>query len=345
MTVPIRLAVAGTGYFSQFHFDAWHRCPEVDLIAVASLDQAAAEQIAQTSGAKVFASAREMIETVDADLVDIITPPSTHLALVEACARRGVASICQKPFCGTIEMARRAVEVLNETGSFCVVHENFRFQPWYVATKAFLETGRLGTIYQAQFRLRPGDGQGGDAYLARQPYFQTMERFVVHETAIHYIDVFRYLFGPLDRIWADLRKLNPVIAGEDDAFLVLTHKDGLGDGMRSVIDANRLADHAATNTRRTMGELIVDGENGELRLDGDANLLFRLRGETVWEPVPFAWNNHGFGGDCVYNFTRHVVEHLTLGVPVANSAHEYLANLEAEEAAYRSAETGSAQQL
>ncbi|MEM9676891.1 MAG: Gfo/Idh/MocA family oxidoreductase [Pseudomonadota bacterium] len=341
MTASIKVAIAGTGYFSQFHFDAWMRCPEMEIVAVASLDASAAEQAAKPHGAKVFVSAREMIETVDADLVDIVTPPPTHRDLIEACAARGVMSICQKPFCGTLDAAHDAVKVLQAAEATCVVHENFRFQPWYQAVKAVLDDGRLGTIYQALFRLRPGDGQGADAYLERQPYFQTMERFVVHETGVHYIDVFRYLFGPLETIWADLRKLNPVIAGEDDGLLVLGHDNGL----RTLIDANRLADHAATNTRRTMGELIIDGEKGELRLDGEAQLTFRARGSSDWQTIDYRWNDHGFGGDCVYNFTRHVVDHLVDGTPLANTAADYLANLEAEEAAYRSAKTGCVQKL
>ena len=36
-------------------------------------------------------------QRVQPDFVDIITPPETHLPLVELCAARGVAAICQKP--------------------------------------------------------------------------------------------------------------------------------------------------------------------------------------------------------------------------------------------------------
>ncbi|MEO0763052.1 MAG: hypothetical protein AAFZ09_14815, partial [Pseudomonadota bacterium] len=61
------------------------------------------------------------------------------------------------------------------------------------------------------------DGQGPDAYHARQPYFQRMPRFLVHETAVHWIDTFRYLMGEAETVYADLRRLNPAIAGEDAA--------------------------------------------------------------------------------------------------------------------------------
>jgi len=118
-----------------------------------------------------------------------------------------------------------------------VVHENFRFQPWYKAIKTELNEGSLGTVLQATYRLRPGDGQGRDAYLERQPYFRDMENFLIHETGVHFIDVFRYLFGEPQALSADLRRLNPVIAGEDAGHFNFYYDNGLC----AQFDGNRLA--------------------------------------------------------------------------------------------------------
>jgi len=46
-----------------------------------------------------------------------------------------------------------------------------------------VDAGRIGMPLHVTFRLRPGDGQGPQAYLARQPYFQNMPRFLIHEPA------------------------------------------------------------------------------------------------------------------------------------------------------------------
>ena len=86
-----------------------------------------------------------------------------------------------------------------------------------------LQARALGEVYQITFRLRPGDGQGPEAYLERQPYFQTMERFLVHETAIHFIDVFRFLLGEEpSTVYASLRRLNPAIKGEDAGLMLFS---------------------------------------------------------------------------------------------------------------------------
>jgi hypothetical protein len=42
---------------------------------------------------------------------------------------------------------------------------------------------------------------------------------------------------------------------------------------------NRLADHKAENRRLTMGEMLIEGSEGTLRLDGDGGLWLRSHGE------------------------------------------------------------------
>lgn len=337
MSSKLRVAAVGTGYFSQFHYDAWSRCDDVELVGIADLDLAAAQSVTSELGGQAYADCGQMLDEKKPELVDIITPPTTHLQLIQLAAARGVNTICQKPFCGGLEAAQQAVSVADEADIDITVHENFRFQPWYGAIKEQLDSGRLGRLYRATFRLRPGDGQGPEAYLDRQPYFQQMERFLIHETAIHYVDVFRFLFGEAASVWADLTRLNPTIRGEDSCLVVMDFQNGF----RGVLDGNRLSDHVAENRRRTMGDMSIEGEAGELVLSGDGQLTFRAHGSNDGQIVDFDWNDRGFGGDCVYRFTRHVVDHYLTGSALQNSARDYLANLEIEEAIYASAQDGA----
>ncbi len=341
MSDKLRVAVAGTGYFSQFHFDAWARCPEVEVVGVADLDIVSARSRASSAGAKAYSDVETMLEVTKPDLLDIITPSHTHPKMIELGAAAGVNMVCQKPFCGDLKTARHCVSIAEEAGVDLIVHENFRFQPWYREARKFLDNGGLGELYQITMRLRPGDGQGAQAYLARQPYFQKMERFLVHETAVHLVDVARYLIGPVESVWADLRRHNPVIAGEDAGIVVLS----FGGNVRGIIDGNRNSDHVAENRRRTMGEMVIEGENGVLELDGDGALTFRAQGENTKQPVAFDWSDQGFGGDCVFNFTRHVVAHYCDGAVLENRAADYLVNLKIEEAVYQSAQDGVKREL
>ena len=328
----LRVATIGAGYFSAFHHDAWSRLEGVELVAVCDVDPAKAEAYAQRFGIpEAYTDAARMLDDVRPDLVDIATPPPTHLALIQETMARRLPTICQKAFCRSLDEAREAVRLAAEAQTLLVVHENFRFQPWHQELKRQLDAGRIGELYQLSFRLRPGDGQGSSAYLDRQPYFQQMARFLVHETAIHLIDVFRYLMGEPEAVMARLVRLNPAIAGED-AGIILFEFPGQ---KRALFDGNRLVDHIADNRRLTMGELWAEGARGVIRLDGDGRLYHRPFASNAETEIVYAWNDKGFAGDSVLAFQQHVVDHLLDGKPIVNTAADYLRNLEIEEAVYR----------
>ncbi|WP_137125210.1 Gfo/Idh/MocA family protein [Roseomonas sp. HF4] len=335
---PVRVAVLGAGYFAALHHEAWSRLPEARLVGIADLDPAKAAAAAAPHGAAAFDALAPMLAATAPDLLDIAAPPPAHAAAIRVAIAAGIrAVICQKPFCRDLEEAEAVTAEAEAAGTLLVVHENFRFQPWHRAARAEIAAGRLGEVYGATFRLRPGDGQGPDAYLARQPYFRRMPRFLLHETGIHLIDLMRFLLGPIDAVFADLRRINPAIAGEDAGMLLARH----ASGARSLFDGNRCADHASADRRLTMGEMWIDGAEASLRLDGEGHLFRRARGATAEAPVPFAWQRRGFGGDCVLLLQAHVLDHLLGRGPVENAARDYLPNLRIETAAYRSAEAGA----
>ncbi|MEM7423211.1 MAG: Gfo/Idh/MocA family oxidoreductase [Pseudomonadota bacterium] len=326
-----RVAVVGAGYFGQFHYDAWSRMQDVEIVALAA-PEGGTQTAARFAVPAVFSAAADMIEQVRPDLLDITAPPEAHLGIIRAAAPSVPWIICQKPFCGGLAGAEEAIAIAEASDARVLVHENFRFQPWYRAIKAMLDTGRLGDVWQATFRLRPGDGQGPDAYLSRQPYFQKMPRFLVHETAIHWIDTFRYLLGEITAVSADLRRLNPAIAGEDAGVVVMA----FASGARALFDGNRLADHEAQNRRLTMGEMEIEGSAATLRLAGDGAIHVREHGRNDWAEHSYQWRDHLFGGDCVSATCRSCLESLRSGEPAETEAAVYIRNVEIVEAVYRS---------
>lgn len=336
MVKPLRVAAIGAGYFSQFQYEAWKRMDDVELVATCNRTESKAREFAQTYDIpNVFCDVEKMLREIQPDLVDIITPPETHLEYIQIASHIGIPMICQKPFTPDLTTAQQAVQAANEAGILLVIHENFRFQPWYEETRNLIRQDVFGEIYSVTYRLRPGDGQGPEAYLSRQPYFQKMPRFLIHETGIHLIDTFRSMLGEVTSIYAQLRKLNPVIAGEDAGFVLFDFENG----SRGFFDGNRLVDHEAENKRLTMGEMWLEGSDAVLRLNGNGQLLLRPHGGYESE-IDYDWNNHGFGGDCVYLFQRHVVDHMLYQKPIINTGEDYLTNLRIEEAVYQSNQIG-----
>jgi predicted dehydrogenase len=329
----LRVAGVGAGYFAQFHLAGWQAIDEVELVALCDHDEPKARAYAERFGIpRVFADAAAMLDAVEPGLVDIVTPPPTHAALVAEAARRKLPAICQKALAPTYAEAVALIETAERAGSLFVAHENFRWTPWHREAKRLIDGGHLGALHSVAFRLRPGDGQGPRAYLDRQPYFQTMPRLLVYETAIHWIDTFRFLMGEVTAVYARLRRINPAIAGEDAGYIVFE----FAGGATGLFDGNRLNDHVAANPRRTMGEMWLEGSAGVLRLDGEARLWWKPHHGPEAEHRYDAGPAEGFAGGACERLQRHVVRHLLERAPLENTGRDYLASLRVQEAVYRS---------
>ena len=327
----LRVACLGAGYFSQFHIGSWQRMARVDLVGVCDLDL----RKAKATGAHGFSDLGTMLEQTKPDLLDIILPPDGHADAIKMALAAGVRTIiCQKPFCTSLKEAQQMTELADAAGTTLVIHEKFRFQPWYRFIKTQLDAGLIGEVLQATFRLRPGDGQGTDAYLDRQPYFRAMPQLLIHETGVHFVDVFRYLLGNATHVYADLRRVNPVIAGEDAGIVVFEH----AHGVRAILDGNRCLDHAADNTRRTMGEGLIEGTKGTITLTGDGAVVFRAFWEIEGRIILAADTHQGFGGDCTHALQSHVVRGVLDGAQLENLAADYVHVIIAKQAIYRSAQ-------
>jgi D-apiose dehydrogenase len=326
-----RVAVVGAGYFAAFHLDAW-RTLGVPVVGVADLDGARAEGLARSFGtARAFSDAERMFDACEPTLVDVVLPPQAQAAVVTAALQRSLPVICQKPFGDGYGQAQTLAAFAAARHTPLVVHENFRFTPWFRECRRLIDAGHFGRVHGISFRLRPGDGQGPRAYLDRQPYFQQMKQLLVRETAVHFIDTFRYLMGEVRAVTARLRRLNPAIAGEDAGLIVFE----FDDDRSGFFDGNRLNDHAAASTRLTMGEMWLEGEAGVLRLDGDARLWWKPHGQAEREHVYAAGGSGPFGG-AVAALQAHVLAHLEHGSTLENAAADYLANLQVQAAVYHS---------
>ena len=198
----LRGVCIGAGYFSAFQYEAWSRIPEVDIVAVSDLNPERSEAVQKQYGiSQSYIDYIEMFDEIKPDFVDVITTPVTHREICREAGKRGIHIICQKPLAPTFEESQTIVDEATAAGIRFMVHENFRFQPWHRKLKELLNQGAIGSkLHTLNFRTRTGDGWGEEAYLARQPYFRDMPRFLVHETAIHLVDVFRFLLGEVDTL-------------------------------------------------------------------------------------------------------------------------------------------------
>lgn len=95
-----RVGLVGFGSIAEHgHLPAWCSFSGVEVVAVADVSVERLERArAALPHADLYSSPLELIARADVNIVDICTPPSTHIDfLLAACRRGAVDVVCEKP--------------------------------------------------------------------------------------------------------------------------------------------------------------------------------------------------------------------------------------------------------
>ncbi|MBM3835551.1 MAG: Gfo/Idh/MocA family oxidoreductase [Verrucomicrobia bacterium] len=326
-------AMIGAGYFAGFQAEGWSRIPGARIVAVADSIPGRAKEFAERwKIPRAYLDAQEMLANEKPDFIDIATRPESHLQLTSLAAAMGAHVICQKPMAPTWEESLLLTKTCQAAGVRLMIHENWRWQPWYREIKRLLDRNLFGDVFHLSFQMRTGDGRGPEPYTG-QPYFRQMERFLVYEVAVHFLDTFRFLVGEIDTIFCQTDRVNPVIRGEDYSLTQLR----FANGCRGLIDANRISGPLPVEV--TLGTLRLEGDRAMVRLSPDGRLWLTEYGcdEKGHE---FPSTDQGYKGDSVRATQQHFIECLRLGQPCESEGVEYLKTVAAVFACYRSAQSG-----
>jgi D-apiose dehydrogenase len=319
MSSTLKGAIIGCGWFAENHRQAWLQIPEVEIVAAADLRLDRAQRFAN----RAYSSADQMLDCEQLDFVDIATHAASHLHLVSLACQRGIPIICQKPIAPDWAGAIEIVNAADAAGVRLMIHENWRWQPWYRVAHEMMARGDIGAPIGYGFRFRRRDGLGEEPY-TEQAYFRQEPRLIIQVTLVHHIDTARFLFGEIDSVYAQASRRNPHIAAEDQAIVTLTHKSGT----HGWVDGHRFLDPSPDGP--AMGEAFFEGELGTLSV---------LATGDVYRDKIRVWKNEATVG-CLGNSVRatlaHFISCLQDGAPFESEGRSYLRTFAAVEAAYQS---------
>jgi D-apiose dehydrogenase len=228
---PLRIGLAGAGMISAFHLTAWSRARGAAVVALSDpLHERAEARAREFDIAAVYTDTGEMLSREHLDALDIAAPLEQHEALVRLCAKHGVAAMCQKPLAPSLGAARALVA--DTAGRIrLMVHENWRFRPYYRKVRAWLAEERLGRIQQCFLRAFSSgfvpDASGRMPALVREPSLRTSPLLAIGTLLIHHLDVVRALLGPLTVREAHARREIKEVVAETQATILLESKAGV----------------------------------------------------------------------------------------------------------------------
>ncbi|MBV9053469.1 MAG: Gfo/Idh/MocA family oxidoreductase, partial [Hyphomicrobiales bacterium] len=135
----------------------------------------------------------------------------------------------QKPLTPTLSEAQELVRRIDGKIRL-MVHENWRFRPWYRELKRWIAAGLLGELVLARMAMVTSgflpDASGKRPAFVRQPFMQHEKRLMMAEVLIHHLDVMRFLCGDLRVVGARGARTLPDVAGETVASIFLETRTG-----------------------------------------------------------------------------------------------------------------------
>jgi predicted dehydrogenase len=326
-------ALIGCGWFGDKQLEAWTRIDGVSIAAVCDVSRQHAEALAARYRIpRVYDDSRHLLDAERLDFVDIATRPEQHPPLTRAAALRRIHVLCQKPFAPTLEDARAMIDVCREHGARLMIHENWRWQPWYREMARLVAGGAVGDPFYLHLHHRHGDGLATPPY-PRQPYQARMPRFLLYETLIHHVDTAVFLFGEPSSVFCHTARVNPSIAGEDLALLTIKFTNG----RVAIVDGNRCA--APDEDGPVAGRARIEGTAAALTLTGDGRIT-RVTPDGRRDAMDYHLPDEGYRGDSVRATQAHFAECLRTGARFETEGADYLRTFSAIFEAYDSAASG-----
>ena len=272
--MPVRereygFAIVGCGVIAPFHARSITTLPNARLRAVVDVVPARAQQLASEFGAESAVDLRAVLDRADIDVVCVCLPSGLHAEVGTQIAAAGKHLVLEKPIDISLHAADRLIAACRAHGVKMTVISQHRFAPAVRRLREAVAAGRLG---------RPLLGDAVVKWYRSQQYYDTAGWRGTREMdgggallnqAVHYVDLLRWMMGPVDRVFGRCATAAHVIPVEDIALAVLTfHSGALG-----VIEATTAAYPGLPE------RLEVTGTEGTVIIEDDDIVVWELLDE------------------------------------------------------------------
>jgi 2-alkyl-3-oxoalkanoate reductase len=143
----LRVALVGCGRISVYHVAALGALSDIEIVAVCDLDPKAAREAATRHGIRgCYTDAETMLRETRPDVVHLLTPPGSHLALARLAVKYGAHMYIEKPFAASEADARAILELAREAGvQVCPGHSRL-FEPVFLEITRRIQSGEIGRV-------------------------------------------------------------------------------------------------------------------------------------------------------------------------------------------------------
>jgi UDP-N-acetyl-2-amino-2-deoxyglucuronate dehydrogenase len=331
----IRIAIVGCGRISKNHFASIEKHNDsLELVALCDNNKATLDEHVHKYSIPGYLQLETMLDSEKIDIVAICTPSGIHADQAAQAASHGVNVMTEKPMATRWQDGVSMVKACDNAGvRLFVVKQNRRNSTLQLLKRA-VEEKRFGKIHMVHlnvFWTRPQE------YYDQAKWRGTWEfdGGAFMNQASHYIDLFDWLIGPIDKVQAMMSTTRDIEV-EDTGVLNVRWRNGALGSMSVTM---------LTYPKNLEGSITILGEEGTVRIGGvavnDIQLWQFAEEKDYDQQIKHAnyetTSVYGFGHPLYY---KNVIDVLRGECEPETDGREGLKSLELLIAAYLSARDG-----
>ncbi|MBN2348651.1 MAG: Gfo/Idh/MocA family oxidoreductase [Bacteroidales bacterium] len=272
----IRTAIVGPGKVAHLHAKGLVNSEFAEFVAVCGRTLPKVENFAAEYGVNAYTDLEVMIKKENVQALLVCTPHPYHRDPVIKAANLGVHCLIEKPMASTLQDCDAMLEAAEKNKVTLGVISQRRFYEPVKRMKKVIDEGKIGKPVLGHIIIL---GWRDEAYYNSDPWrgkWETEGGGVLVNQAPHQLDLFQWLMGPINQVYAVTRNLNhPYIEVEDTAVAVVQFKDA---AVGNIILSN-------SQKPGIYGKIHIHGSNGaSVGAQTEGGAMFIAGQSSVLEP-------------------------------------------------------------
>jgi predicted dehydrogenase len=231
----LKIGVIGCGMVANIgHLPSYHESPHVELYAVADpLKKHLKKAQNRYNIPKTYENPNDLIDDPNIDAVSICSPHWAHAEQAIRAANNGLNILCEKPLGTSLEEVDQMIKAVEKNNIVFQTGTQKRFDMAFQYIKEKILEKEIGEMFHASvfwYHSMPDLGK-----TPRKNLIQEIGMWRLSDDRCgggdlldhgpHYFDLFRWWFGDVKGVSAQIRRINKNRVNEDHSMILLSFKD------------------------------------------------------------------------------------------------------------------------
>ena len=261
--MKLKIGVVGVGFWGSNHVRVLRELESAEMKAVCDIDLEKAKNVAKKFGVpKYYQNLDDMLNREELDAVTVCTPSVSHAEIAVRILESGLNVFVEKPLASNPDECLRIIDAAKSNSRLVMTGFIERFNPAVSKAIELLKAGEIGEVIMSHARRIGWWPQRiGDVG-------------VVKDTAIHDIDLTRYIFGQEPAgVYARGGSLRHRFEDHVQAMMIFEDESRV-----AFIEANWL-------TPRKKREMLITGNEGVISIQFLTQVISLEKADVVIEPI------------------------------------------------------------